>query len=147
MIAAGEDRAVMAKDMHAAMANYGQVGKEVETVELPAIKIINGRGDHAGSLGVIPKHWRPIVTKLPWFSSNLRAKNAIASMGVAAISKRLTHPVDRPDILARLREGKDAEGNPMQPEELTAEAMSMLTAGSDSGAKSVVFNPYVSSVR
>ena len=41
----------------------------------------------------------------------------------------------RTDLLAKLREGKDERGEPMGREELTAEALTQLIAGSDTTSK------------
>ena len=49
--------------------------------------------------------------------------------------RRGTAPTDRTDLLGKLQEGKDDEGNPMGREELTAEALTQLIAGSDTTSK------------
>jgi len=57
---------------------------------------------------------------------------------------------DRVDLLARLMEGKDANGNKLAREELTAEALTQLIAGSDTTSNTscallyhVLKNPYI----
>lgn len=58
-------------------------------------------------------------------------------IAVAAVEKRLSEPSDRNDLLSKLQKGKDADGNPMGRNELTAEALTQLIAGSDTTSKSV----------
>ena len=67
--------------------------------------------------------------------SDLEALEGITNIALAAVAKRLAFPVERSDILSKLQEGKDADGNPMGVAELTAEAMTMLIAGSDTFSK------------
>ena len=65
-------------------------------------------------------------------------------MAIAAVSKRMAEStekkaerdaVGRTDLLAKLQEGKDEDGNPMGQKELTAEALTQLIAGSDTTSK------------
>ena len=65
-------------------------------------------------------------------------------MAIAAVSKRLAESpekkaerdaVGRTDLLARFQEGKDEDGNSMGQKELTAEALTQLSAGSDTTSK------------
>ena len=140
-----------------------------ETTSLPAVQILNARGDFSASLGVIPPILRPFVTRyVPWFSNGNKAVKALAGLAVAAVERRLAsesssqnqngngnekdnanantkanaHEDDldldisltdahRTDLLAKLRSGKDEHGAPMGREELTAEALTQLIAGSD----------------
>jgi len=56
-----------------------------------------------------------------------------------AVKKRLAMEegmLNRVDLLSRLQEGKDADGNNMGREELTAEALTLLIAGSDTTSNS-----------
>ncbi|OBZ77504.1 Benzoate 4-monooxygenase [Grifola frondosa] len=71
-------------------------------------------------------------------------KDAIASYGQECKSKfdyfpavqRFNTPTDRADLLGKLQEGRDEEGRPMGREELTAEALTQLIAGSDTTSNS-----------
>ena len=65
----------------------------------------------------------------------LGAVLGLAGIAIAQVAKRLTTPTDRTDLLGKLQEGKDDEGNPMGREELTAEALTQLIAGSDTTSK------------
>ncbi len=54
-----------------------------------------------------------------------------------AIAKRLATPTDRVDLLSKLQDSRDSKGKPMGREELTAEALTLLIAGSDTSSKYV----------
>lgn len=116
-----------------------------ETMSLPAVQIINDRGDFSASLGVLPPWWRPLVKKyIPWYRKGAGAVKNLAGIAVLAIAKRLSMDKEmglsgesgRVDLLSKLREGKDEEGKPMGREELTAEALTQLIAGSDTTSNS-----------
>ncbi len=57
----------------------------------------------------------------------------LAGIAVARVQNRLENAdsVDRVDLLARLMQGKDDQGKPLGRQELTAEALTQLIAGSD----------------
>jgi len=107
-----------------------------KTVYLPAIQILNDRGNYSASLGVVPPALRPIVKQLPWFKRGTEAVKCLAGISVAAVQKRLSEPSDRNDLLSKLQKGKDANGHPMGRAELTAEAQTQLIAGSDTTSNS-----------
>lgn len=139
MIKAAKDAAPVAVDHAQAIASYGKEGvSEVEQpamVDLPAVQILNDRGEYSASMGVLPPWCRPLVKRIPWYANGNKAVKNLAGLAVAAISKRLANPTDRTDLLSKLQEGKDDEGSPMGREELTAEALTQLIAGSDTTSK------------
>lgn len=123
---------------------------------VPAIQILNDRGDFSASMGVLPVWARPWVKKLPWYAKGNAAVKSLAGLAVAAVTKRLEEglpdedvededeedeEVDggkkrkRTDLLEKLLQGKDENGEPMGREELTAEALTQLIAGSDTTSK------------
>ena len=116
------------------MKSYG-TGKVSEVIEIPAVKILNGRGEYSVSMGVLPAWWRPFVRKLPWYRKGQADVKALAGIAIMAVAKRLATPTDRVDLLSKLQEGRDNEGKPMGSEELTAEALTLLIAGSDTTSK------------
>jgi benzoate 4-monooxygenase len=62
----------------------------------------------------------------------MKAIDNLAGIAVARVNARLQKPdSDRVDLLARLMEGRDEKGNKLGREELTAEALTQLIAGSD----------------
>ncbi|KAK5247450.1 hypothetical protein LTR40_011880, partial [Exophiala xenobiotica] len=68
----------------------------------------------------------------PFFSKGVEAVENLAGIAIARVKQRLDNPnTDRVDLLARLMEGKDAKGESLDREELTAEALTQLIAGSD----------------
>lgn len=134
MIGAGRDLAVVPKNQEDAMNNYG-TKKEVDVVEIPAIQILNGRGEFSMSMGVLPLSWRPFVRHLPWYSKGQKDVQTLAGIAIMAVAKRLGKPTDRVDLLSKLQNARDSDGNPMGREELTAEALTLLIAGSDTTSK------------
>jgi benzoate 4-monooxygenase len=99
----------------------------------PAIEVLNRRGEVSGTLGCLPQ-LKPYAKHLPdpFFSKGVEAVENLAGIAVARVSQRLDNPnSDRVDLLARLMQGKDAEGKPLGRSELTAEALTQLIAGSD----------------
>jgi len=135
MITAARDLAVVPKDQKQAMASYGNNETSVEVVEIPAVKILNGRGEFSMSMGVLPPSWRPYVRHLPWYNQGSKDVKTLAGIAIMAVAKRLGTPTDRIDLLSKLQEGRDGDGNPMGREELTAEALTLLIAGSDTTSK------------
>lgn len=107
-----------------------------ETIYLPAIDILNARGEYSATLGVLPMWMRPFAQKLPWFSRGVKSVKNLAGIAIAAVGERLENPSDREDLLAKLQAGKDESGKPMGREELTAEALTQLIAGSDTTSNS-----------
>ena len=99
----------------------------------PAIEVLNRRGEVSGTLGCLPQ-LKPYAKHLPdpFFSKGVEAVENLAGIAVARVSQRLDNPnSDRVDLLARLMQGKDADGKPLGRSELTAEALTQLIAGSD----------------
>ncbi|KAG1897873.1 aspartic peptidase domain-containing protein [Suillus fuscotomentosus] len=104
--------------------------------EIPAVQILNDRGEFSASMGVLPPTWRPCVRLLPWYRKGGIAVKNLAGLAVAAVAKRFTTPTDHVDLLSKLQEGRDDEGNLMGRKELTAEALTQLIAGSDTTSNS-----------
>jgi benzoate 4-monooxygenase len=100
----------------------------------PAIEVLNRRGEVSGALGCFPQ-LKPYAKYLPdpFFRQGIEAVENLAGIAVARVKQRLDNAdkIDRVDLLARLMEGKDAKGEKMGREELTAEALTQLIAGSD----------------
>ena len=140
MIKAAKDSALVPKDQENAMKNYA-TGKSVDVVAIPAVKILNGRGEYSMSMGVLPAWWRPYVRRIPWYSKGQKDVNALAGIAIVAVAKRLATSTDRVDLLSKLQEGRDGDGNPMGTQELTAEALTLLIAGSDTTSKWVNLYP------
>jgi benzoate 4-monooxygenase len=140
MLHACKDSAPVALSQAEAMGAYGSA-KGYKVTSIPAVQILNDRGEFSASIGVLPPAWRPLVKKLiPWYRNGSKAVKNLAGLAVAAVAKRLDRDAmaedsSRVDLLTKLQEGKDDEGNPMGREELTAEALTQLIAGSDTTSK------------
>ena len=102
----------------------------------PAIEVLNRRGEVSGTIGCLPA-LKPYARYLPdpFFRAGVRAVNDLAGIATARVNARLDSPDEesgqRKDLLARLMEGKDETGEKLGREELTAEALTQLIAGSD----------------
>lgn len=100
----------------------------------PAIEVINRRGEVSSTLGCFVA-MKPFAKHLPdpFFSKGVRAVENLAGIAVARVRDRLDNEggSDRKDLLSRLMEGKDENGEPLGRQELTAEALTQLIAGSD----------------
>lgn len=152
MIRAAKDSAPVAKSQDKAIASYGSEKVDaIEVIHIPAVKILNDRGEYSASMGVLPPWCRPLLKTLhPWYRKGNKAVQNLAGIAIAAVSKRLAMPTDRDDLLSKLQEGKDDEGRPMGRQELTAEALTQLIAGSDTTSNSscaityhLAYNPHV----
>ncbi|KAI0646535.1 cytochrome P450 monooxygenase pc-bph [Trametes meyenii] len=136
MLVACKDSAPVAVSTKDAMAVYGQQA-EYKVEHFPAVQVLNDRGEYSASMGVIPPIWRPLVKRIPWYSRGNQAVQRLAGIAVAAVARRLATPVDdRKDLLGKLQEARDDNDNLMGREELTAEALTQLIAGSDTTSNS-----------
>ncbi|KAL4960869.1 cytochrome P450-domain-containing protein [Aspergillus stella-maris] len=101
-----------------------------------AVEVLNRRGEVSATLGCYPA-LKPFAKYLPdrFFRDGLQAVENLAGIAIACVNERLKPEVmannTRVDLLARLMEGKDANGNKLGRAELTAEALTQLIAGSD----------------
>ncbi|KAI0019443.1 cytochrome P450 [Xylariomycetidae sp. FL0641] len=112
---------------------------DAKPVYAPAVEILNRRGEVSATLGCLPQ-LKPYAKWLPdpFFSKGLAAVQNLAGIAIARVKERLENPpdIDRKDLLARLQEGRDEKGEPLGFEELTAEALTQLIAGSDTTSNS-----------
>lgn len=127
--------------MLAARADIAEVRSSPTSppVYAPAIEILNRRGEVSATLGCLPQmkayaRWLPD----PFFSQGLQAVQNLAGIAIACVKNRLENPpaINRKDLLERLMEGRDEKGQPLAREELTAEALTQLIAGSDTTSNS-----------
>ena len=135
-------------DKQAFGAPFGMLSKGKDIAEVqktpnspvtyaPAIEVLNRRGEVSGTIGCLPMI-KPYARYLPdsFFRDGIRAIENLAGIATARVNARLDAPPEdeknqRKDLLARLMEGKDENGNRLGREELTAEALTQLIAGSD----------------
>jgi cytochrome P450 len=101
-----------------------------------AVEVLNRRGEVSATLGCMPS-LIPFAKYIPdkFFSEGLQAVENLAGIAIARVNERTKPEVvannTRVDLLARLMEGKDENGNNLGGPELTAEALTQLIAGSD----------------
>jgi benzoate 4-monooxygenase len=125
------------------MVNKGKDETETQLVPggpisyTPAVDVLNRRGEVSSTLGLLPA-LRPWARYLPdpFFTKGIAAVENLTGIAVAAVASRLDAAEkgmadSRNDILARLLQAKDASGRPMERDELIAEALTQLIAGSD----------------
>ncbi|CAP98032.1 hypothetical protein E8E15_000570 [Penicillium rubens] len=125
------------------MVNKGKDETETQLVSggpisyTPAVDVLNRRGEVSSTLGLLPA-LRPWARYLPdpFFTKGIAAVENLTGIAVAAVASRLDAAekgmVDsRNDILSRLLQAKVANGRPMERDELIAEALTQLIAGSD----------------
>jgi benzoate 4-monooxygenase len=122
--------------MLGAGADIAQVRLSLDSppIYASAVEILNRRGEVSATLGCLPQ-LKPYARWLPdpFFSKGVTAVQNLAGIAIARVKDRLENPPDinRKDLLARLQEGRDENGEPLGFEELTAEALTQLIAGSD----------------
>ena len=116
-----------------------RMSRDSPPIYAPAVEILNRRGEVSATLGCLPQ-LKPYARWLPdpFFSKGLAAVENLAGIAIARVKDRLENPpdMDRKDLLARLQEGRDEKGEPLGFEELTAEALTQLIAGSDTTSNS-----------
>ena len=136
MLKAAKDIAPVARSKDGAMAAYGGEGTIVDIEYLSGARIMNERGDHAASVGVLPPWVRMLLRNFhPWYRKGSVALGNLNGLAIAAVSRRLKTPTDQRDIFSKLQQGKDEGGEPMGRPELTAEAVTQLVGGSDTTSK------------
>ncbi|KAL1411303.1 hypothetical protein Q8F55_002254 [Vanrija albida] len=105
-----------------------------------AIEVLHHRGQVNSTVGCIPSPYKPWARYIPdpFFRKGIAVARNAAKIAIAAVRDRLENPPthDREDLLARLAEARDEKGSPISRDELTAEAMTQLIAGSDTTANS-----------
>ncbi|KAJ7898594.1 cytochrome P450 monooxygenase [Mycena olivaceomarginata] len=104
---------------------------------IPAIAVLTERVEHTTAMAVLPAWWRPLIACLPWYRARQHGSREFGGIAVVAVGKRLAAPTERVDLLSKLQAGKDERGQPLGRAELTAEAQTFLTAGSDTMSNSV----------
>ncbi|KAH9937982.1 cytochrome P450 monooxygenase pc-bph [Amylocystis lapponica] len=144
MLHTGKDIMKVAKSLQAGLDACDTSGThQYETEEVSVIATLSKRADFTLLLAVLPLSWRPILKCLPWVSQGNTAVRQLMGIGVTTVARRLSAAAlgngemeKRDDMLERLLEGRDEEGKPMGPPELSAEALTLFIAGSDTVATS-----------
>ncbi|KAG6906545.1 hypothetical protein DXG01_013253 [Tephrocybe rancida] len=141
MISAAKDVAHVPATRSESEALSSSASAPLQSKTVPAVKILNGRGEYSMALGVLPPWWRPLARLIPWYRRGAADVKSLAGIAIIAVKKRLEAEErgdigGRVDLLGKMRSSRDAEGREMAREELTAEALTLLIAGSDTTSNS-----------
>ncbi|KZT10043.1 cytochrome P450 [Laetiporus sulphureus 93-53] len=141
MLRAGNDITKIAKSPQKGLQAFTLVSSGVEPEklgleleDLSVVESLTARTEIAPVLGFLPAYIRPFVARLPGFRRGSDAATRLASLAITSVMRRLAAADSREDMLQRLLDGRDEEGNPMDPEELSAEALTLIIAGADTTA-------------
>lgn len=140
MLESGQDAAPVALSEMDAVNSYYSDHKTklvMKCTSVPAVKTINETVDFNTFLGCFPPQWHWVFLKLPMFKKSLHTRSLLARMAITALAKRLASGDSRADFLTKLIAARDDNGHPLPEHELSAEALSLLVAGSDTTSKSV----------
>ncbi|QRW23983.1 cytochrome P450 family protein [Rhizoctonia solani] len=111
-------------------------------VEIPVIKTLADSGRDIVTLGVFPLWTRKFLQLLPWNISGVADRMSLVKLAQASVDARLKrgsrknsedakHSID---LIDKLLEAKNEDGNPLSFDELWAEALLLIIAGSDTRA-------------
>lgn len=149
MLEAAKDTAKISKSNIKGMQAISQGNShsdeaELELEEIPAIEMLAEHLDIIVSLAFLPAWLQPIVGRLPSVRYGYDAAPKLAGLAVAAVANRFASKtkIDRADMLSELLRGRDEDGKPYGPEELSAEAELLIIAGGDTTANSSCATTY-----
>jgi cytochrome P450 len=116
-------------------------GRNVQ--DIPIIRLITVSGRLGISLGPYPSWAQKLLARAPWHMSDLTSRRAFLETIKALVDARVSRmgkdrPEDQergPDLLDKLFEVRNPDGSPMSRQELDAEALATIGAGSDTTAK------------
>lgn len=111
---------------------------ELEMADVPLIEVLEIRGKTVAALAYLPAWAQPIIGRLPGFREGYGAIPKLNGIAIAAVANRLRSPNGRADMLTKLLEGRDGDGHSYSPQELSAEAKTLIAAGGDTTARSAV---------
>ncbi|KAH7322251.1 cytochrome P450 [Rhizoctonia solani] len=109
------------------------------TVEIPVVETIAGGGAVIMAVGVFPSWTHRFLRFLPWNIMGLFDRINIAKLAKASVDARIKRGPRKGledgkrslDLIDKLLESKDEDGTPLSINELYAEALALLIAGSD----------------
>ena len=135
MVSSGKDVVSIAKSQAAALKSFDTEKRQLDMQEIPAVKTVLDRSEYTTAAAFLPLWVRPLLLFMPVHIRGSKAMERFGTMAVTAISKRLSMPSDKVDLLSKMVEIKDDGGRPMGSQELSAEATTLLVAGSDTTSK------------
>lgn len=115
-----------------------QVQTNDKSIPLPIITNLTTRSEIAATVGTIPE-LRPYLKWIPdpFLHAGLAGMNNLRRLGTSRIINQLKSPPSssrHKDLLERLREGRDHKRKPFGQGELTAGALTVLIAGTDTAS-------------
>lgn len=142
MVEAQKDSAPVAQ---AIAASYDE---SVTTGNVSIIKTMDQGSRFVTSAGFLPTWLRPLLKFSPWHSKDSRAPLDMMGIVMASLNSRLhrgrqgdddAEGDQKPivDMIDKLLEARDENGQPLSKDEIIAEAMIMLGAGSDTTSNSL----------
>ena len=140
MLKSGKDTARVAKSPEEGFRaiekiSAGADGLSIETEDIRWIETLSTRAEANGPLGFLSPRWRRFIQRMPHYNQHPEAGKKMGALAIMAIARRMANPDARPDMLQKLFDARDDNGNPLSPAELAAEAMVFIVAGSDTIAK------------
>ena len=140
MLKSGRDTARVAKSPEEGFRaiekiSSGVDGLSMETEDIPYIEVLCTRTETNAPLGLLPPWLRLVIRRLPKYNNHSSAGKKLGALAVMAVARRMAKPDPRPDMLQKLLDARDDDGNPLSSAELSAEAMVLIVAGSDTIAK------------
>lgn len=140
MLKSGRDTAKAAKYAGEGLKAIDTIAKggdafAIEEEEIPCIEYLSARAVTNVCLAWLSPIWTRIVGMLPGFSGHTPTGQKLAALSIMAVARRIANPNPRIDMLQKLLEARDEEGNPLSPQELSSEAFVLIVAGSDTIAK------------
>ena len=140
MLKSGRDTAKVAKSAEEGFKAIDTISKggdtlTIEEEEIPYIEYQSALSETNACLAWLAPTWQRLMAKFTVFSVNPVAGRKLAALSIMAVARRLANPNARQDMLQKLFEARDEEGEPLSPQELSAEAFVLIVAGSDTIAK------------
>jgi benzoate 4-monooxygenase len=112
-------------------------------LRIPVIETISHAVASATAIGVFPAWAHKLLRLPPWNMSGLKDRINLFKLTAASVEARVKRGHKKEtedgeqsiDLLDKLLEAKDDDGSPLSPNELYAEVLIMLIAGSDTSSK------------
>ncbi|CCM03252.1 uncharacterized protein FIBRA_05378 [Fibroporia radiculosa] len=132
MVRAAKDETWVAKYATGGIDTLDKCAFDMERI--PVIGVLSVRAEVVPIFGFLPARWRPLAQWHPRLREGNDAAKKLAGLSIASVSKRLENPEVREDMLQKLLEGRVADGIPMSPDEMAAEAFTLIIAGAETMA-------------
>ncbi|CAE6434675.1 unnamed protein product [Rhizoctonia solani] len=127
-------------DSSLSIASVDESGESIRgTLRVPVIKTLAGAAATDTAVGVFPAWTHKLLRLLPWNISGIADRINLFKLAVASVEARVKRGPRKDtedgeqsiDMIDKLLEVKDDDGNPLTADELYSEALMLLIAGSD----------------